>query len=96
MAILSLMSFLIIMPFITAIPAAGFLLVFRFRRQKLALTAGVLWALYGLYETGMYLRLLCSGECNIRVDLLLIYPLLLAVSLLSLIALAWDRRRRAP
>ena len=28
----------------------------------------------------MKLRLLCSGECNIRVDLLLFYPLLMVLS----------------
>jgi hypothetical protein len=39
--------------------------------------AGALWLLYALYELGMKRRWLCSGECNIRVDLLLIYPALL-------------------
>jgi hypothetical protein len=29
----------------------------------------------------MYARILCSGECNIRVDLLLVCPLLLGISL---------------
>ena len=38
---------------------------------------GVLWALYAVYETGMQQRWLCTGECNIRVDLVLIYPVLL-------------------
>jgi hypothetical protein len=32
----------------------------------------------------MKLRWLCSGECNIRVDLLVLYPLLLLVSLIAL------------
>lgn len=36
-----------------------------------------LWASYAAYEYLMYARVLCSGECNIRVDLLLIYPALL-------------------
>lgn len=36
-------------------------------------------------------RLLCSGECNIRVDLLLLYPALL---LLSLVAVVVGRRAR--
>jgi hypothetical protein len=34
----------------------------------------------------MKLRVLCSGECNIRVDLLLFYPLLLGLSVAALIA----------
>jgi hypothetical protein len=28
-------------------------------------------------------RILCSGECNIRVDLLLLYPGLVALSILA-------------
>lgn len=39
-------------------------------------TIGAMWMLYAGYETGMQQRWLCTGECNIRVDLLLIYPLL--------------------
>ena len=51
------------------------------RRQRWGVvTVGVLWGLYALYETGMHQRWLCSGECNIRVDLLLIYPVLLLFS----------------
>jgi hypothetical protein len=29
---------------------------------------------------------LCSGECNIRVDLLLIYPILLVLSIWTLVS----------
>jgi hypothetical protein len=34
------------------------------------------WAFYAVYEYLMYTRVLCTGECNIRVDLLLFYPVL--------------------
>jgi hypothetical protein len=44
--------------------------------RRVAVGAGIAWLLYGLYEFGMKQRWLCSGECNIRVDLLIIYPLL--------------------
>jgi hypothetical protein len=47
-------------------------------RRRIAVGAGVSWLLYALYELGMQRRWLCSGECNIRVDLLLIYPALFA------------------
>jgi hypothetical protein len=50
--------------------------------------------LYAVYETAMRLRWLCSGECNIRVDLLLIYPLLLAATVAAAVSLL--RARRAP
>lgn len=46
-----------------------------------ALVAGIALLLYAPYEFLMYTRVLCSGECNIRVDLLLIWPLLLGISL---------------
>jgi hypothetical protein len=46
-------------------------------RRRVAAAAGVTWLLYGVYELGMKRRWLCSGECNIRIDLLVIYPLLL-------------------
>jgi hypothetical protein len=38
------------------------------------------------YEYAMKLRILCSGECNIRVDLLLLYPALLVLSLAAVVA----------
>ena len=39
------------------------------------------WCVYAAYEYLMYKRILCSGECNIRVDLLLLYPVLLGASI---------------
>ena len=48
--------------------------------------AAIAWLVYAVYETAMARRILCSGECNIRVDLLLIYPLLLALSLAAVVA----------
>jgi ABC-type transport system involved in cytochrome c biogenesis permease subunit len=57
--------------------------------------AAVAWLAYSAYETGMRLRWLCSGECNIRLDLLAIYPLLLVLSLVALIALMRRRPRRS-
>lgn len=59
--------------------AVGALLVVFGRRAhgRVAVGAGIAWLLYALYEVGMKQRWLCSGECNIRVDLLLIYPMLL-------------------
>ena len=44
---------------------------------------------YCVYEYLMYARVLCSGECNIRVDLLLAYP---ALAILGSASLSSDRR----
>ncbi len=52
-------------------------------RRTIVLLVAIGWLLYLPYEYGMKLRILCSGECNIRVDLLLIEPLLVLASLIS-------------
>jgi hypothetical protein len=36
----------------------------------------------------MRLRWLCTGECNIRVDLLLIYPVLALLSVIGIVSAA--------
>jgi Flp pilus assembly pilin Flp len=45
--------------------------------RRTAVGVGIVWLLYAVYETGMQRRWLCSGECNIRIDLLIIYPVLI-------------------
>ena len=64
-------------------------------RRRVAIGAGIMWILYALYEFGMKQRWLCSGECNIRIDLLVIYPLLLivlAAGCVSLFRAPWAPR----
>lgn len=73
-------------PWAALLPAMGLGLLYRASRRPVVLTAAVMWLCYAVWETGMALRLLCSGECNIRVDLLLIYPVLLGVSLAAVAA----------
>jgi formate hydrogenlyase subunit 3/multisubunit Na+/H+ antiporter MnhD subunit len=65
-------------------------------RRGVAAGSGVLWILYALYETGMRNRWLCSGECNIRIDLLVIYPVLAIALVVGLISLARGLFRRRP
>jgi len=86
-----LVSLFIRWPLLALVPGLLFLGLYRHARRPLIAFAGVTWLLYGLYEMGMRWRWLCSGECDIRVDLLLIYPALAVVSLLGLIGLL--RRR---
>ena len=47
----------------------------------------LLWAGYAIYESLMKARVLCSGECNIRVDLLVIYPALVAGLVAAVVSL---------
>ena len=57
------------------------------RRRWGVVAVGAIWALYALYETGMQQRWLCTGECNIRIDLLLIYPALLLLTVIAAVSL---------
>jgi hypothetical protein len=55
-----------------------------------------MWLLYALYEYGMHRRWLCSGECNIRVDLLLLYPVLVIVLVAAVVSLLRASSRSSP
>jgi hypothetical protein len=79
------LSTMIERPYLALIPAIGFLLLYRSARRAIVLVAAIAWAIYCVDEYGNKLRILCSGECNIRVDLVLIYPLLVAVSIAALV-----------
>jgi hypothetical protein len=90
------MAILIEYPMLAALVGALFLGLGFLSHRRLVGGAGVLWLLYALYEIGMQQRWLCTGECNIRIDLLLIYPVLLLSSVAALLTLLRPRRARAP
>jgi hypothetical protein len=79
-------------PFMALIPAGIFAWWYRRSGALTNLLAALLWLVYTIYEYGMYLRILCTGECNIRIDLLLIYPLLLVISLTAIISFMLKRK----
>jgi hypothetical protein len=83
-------------PLLALVPALVFLALWGLSRRHLALVAALAWAAYVPYELGMKLRILCSGECNIRVDLLLIYPALVVLSLAALVAALLPTRTLPP
>ena len=85
------MALFIAYPWLALVVSAAFAALWWWRRAASAAAVGAAWLAYSAYEFLMRARVLCSGECNIRVDLLLIYPLLLAASLLA----AWRSFRRA-
>jgi len=80
-------------PFLALAPAAVFGVLFLKRRRAPVLVAALGWLAYFPYEQAMKWRILCSGECNIRVDLLLFYPLLLLLSVLAIVAYLRKPRR---
>lgn len=96
MSLVQALAILIEYPWL-AFVAAGLLLgLGAWRRSATARTAGVFWGLYGVYEYLMYARILCTGECNIRIDLLLLHPALVIVTVLAVLLSVRRGSRRAP
>lgn len=91
MGLLQAMAYMIKQPAVALVPCLVLLGFYFLSRKRFVLVVALLWAGYVPYEFGMKLRILCSGECNIRVDLLLIYP---ALALLSVVALVVAVRAR--
>jgi len=90
--LLSMMAIFIEYPWLAAVVGVALLAAGRGRRAAAA--AGIVWLLYAVYETGMKQRWFCTGECNIRVDLLLVYPLLLILTVVGVVSLLRKGRGR--
>ena len=81
------MAIFVVYPYLASVIGALLLMIGRWKGSRTAAAVGILWLLYSVYELGMKQRWLCGGECNIRVDLLLIYPLLLLGSAAAVVSL---------
>ena len=82
-------------PWLALLPAGLFFALYLRSRRLPVAAAALLWGLYAVYEYGMRRRWLCTGECNIRVDLLLLYPVLVVASIVALVAALRVPRRDA-
>jgi len=69
--------------------AIGLLLVGlgRWTHRGVAMAAGVMWLMYSLYEFAIKQRWLCRGDCDIRADLLFIWPVLFVGSVAAVVSL---------
>ena len=72
-------------PWAVVIPAGVLGWLFYRKRIPFVAVAAALWLAYGVYEYLMKVRVLCSGECNIRVDLLLILPVLYIMTVVAVV-----------
>jgi hypothetical protein len=88
------MSIFIEYPLLAVLPSIAFLALSRVSRRPFVVVVALAWLLYGVYEYAMHERILCSGECNIRVDLLAIYPALVIASIAALAVAAVGVRAR--
>ena len=89
------MSILIEHPGLAAVPSLIFFGLYHLTRRPFILGTASVWMLYGLYEYAMQARILCSGECNIRIDLLAIYPALVVASVVGVIVAVITLRTRS-
>ena len=80
------LSLLIDFPVGAFLVGMAFAIATFYRKKVIPGVAAALWLLYGAYESLMYARILCTGDCNIRVDLLLICPILLVVTVAGIIS----------
>jgi len=93
MNLLQAMAVFIEYPAMALVPAALFAAGFAWKRGAFCALCCVLWLLYCVYEFLMKYRVLCSGECNIRVDLLILYPALFLVSLAGVIEVVVRKKK---
>lgn len=89
------MGVFITQPWVALIPVALFGALFLWRRQRVLLLPTLVWLVYFIYELGLFLSCdYSNGECNIRVDLLLISWIMVGVNLFGALALVWGLFRR--
>jgi hypothetical protein len=84
MALLQTMASMTQYPLLATFPSLLLTGLYWWTKRRFILMVALCWAFYVPYEYGMKWRFLCSGECNIRVDLLLIYPALAVLSVISI------------
>ena len=96
--LLSAMGIFVEYPLLAAVLGVAVLALGVRTRRRIATGVGIVWLLYALYETAMKRRWLCTGECDIRIDLLIIYPVLLigfAAAVVSLLRASRIPRARS-
>ncbi len=75
-------------PWVALLPAVVFLFAWYMRDDIVAAIAAFFWSGYAVIETLNKSRITCSGECNIRIDLMMIYPALILISVAALVSIA--------
>jgi len=85
---MNLFAFFVQYPGLCLAVGIVFLLCYRFAlRSRVMLMTGALWCIYAAYEFYMQSSFGCAPECNIRVDLAIIFPLLALSSIIAVIQL---------
>ena len=84
-----MLTLLLVVIALVALFATGWL----YARGTIVQAAALLWIAFVPYE--LWYRANCTGECNIRADLVLLLPVLLVVSLAAIVwVVLWILRKR--
>jgi len=86
-----LLGFLREWPLVAFVPAALFFALALRNQRPMVWGAALVWAAYAAYEFLMRTGVLCPDECN-RVDLLVIDPFLLILSIVAVFSSMRGRR----
>jgi hypothetical protein len=81
---INLLTVFIAWPWLAAVPAIFFFWLNSRFHLRVTLFTSLLWTVYLFWELGIWAHLFSDGDSNIRIDLLLIYPLLAVLSALSI------------
>ena len=65
-------------------------------RHAWVLAAALGWLGYAGYEWGIHQRWLCNGDCAIRAELVVIYPLLFLLTFAAIVVIVKKLTRRVP
>ena len=80
-------------PWLGLLPALVLAALYARTRDPVVRVASGAWGVYAAYEYLMQWGVLCSGECNIRIDLLVLYPVLLFLTVFAFGRGAWRALR---
>ncbi len=84
-------------PVLALVPSLGFFVLALNTGRLTVAFAAIGWTLYAVYEEAMRLHFFCAPRgCNIRLDLVLIYPVLIALSIAGLVVGLRARRSAQP
>lgn len=68
--------------------------VWQATRERAIGVVSLMWLIYAIYESLMAGRVLCSGECSIRVDLVVLVPIMLGVTAGAIAKVEMKRRKQ--
>ena len=88
-----LFSELVHNPLLGAIPVSLFLLLYLIKKSRFILKTSLAWALYSIYEYLVQSGIACSGECNIRFDILIFHPILFLLSFFAILTFIFGKKK---